>query len=131
MGYFLKNRVTPSGSTGIVIPDGRTADRTAFPTVGYTRFNTDTGLLEFWNGAWQTLTTSGAIVYTVTNFTGDNTTVSFSPLPTSGGAPNQVQVFVSGLYQIPTTNYTVVGNALVFTSAPPLNAPINVISTAN
>ena len=131
MGYFLKNRRTPSGSTGIVIPDGSTATRTTYPSLGYTRFNTTTGALEFWNGAWKTVTTSGAIVYTVTNFTGDGSTVSFSPLPTAVGAANQVQVYVDGLVQIPTTNYAAVGNAINFTSAPPLNAPINIVSTAD
>jgi len=131
MGYFLKNRVTPSGSTGIVIPTGSTASRTAAPTDGYMRYNTDTNLMEFWNGAWTPFATSGGIVYTLTSNIGDGTTTSFSGLPTPGVANTQIQVFVNGLYQIPTTNYGVVGNAVVFTSAPPLNAPINVISTSD
>jgi hypothetical protein len=132
MGYFLKNRQLQSGSTGVVLPNGSTADQPQNPETGLMRYNTNNNLMEFWNGtAWKSITTSGAIVYTIDNFTGTGNQSSFSPLTSSIGQANQVQVFVNGLFQIPVTNYNISGNAIVFTSAPPLDAPINVISTAD
>lgn len=140
MGYFLKNRVTPTGSTGIGIPVGNNADRPTHPTVGFQRFNTDLDDMEYWSGTeWKTVTTSGTIIYTMTSFVGDGTTATFSPIPpiTTVGQSDQYQVFVNGLFQMPPPgvgnvyNYSVTGNAITFTSPPPLAAPINVISTVN
>ena len=132
MGYFLKNRKIPSGTTGTAIPTGTTAERPGYPVPGYTRYNTDTNGMEFWNGStWKTFSTSGGIVYSVDNFTGDGTTTTFTMSVAVSSAVN-IQVFVGGLYQTPTASYTVNGTTtLTFTSAPPLSAPINVIHTAD
>jgi hypothetical protein len=45
----------------------------------------------------------------------------------SEAAADDVIVFIGSLYQIPTTNYTVSGFSINFTSAPPNGVPINVI----
>jgi len=132
MGYFLKNRQIPAASTGTVIPSGSTAERPSHPNPGFTRYNTDTNVMEYWNGtAWKTFSTSGGIVYSVDNFTGDGTTTTFT-MSVAVSSAVSIQVFVGGLYQTPTTSYTVNGTtALTFTSAPPLSAPVNVIHTAD
>lgn len=129
MGYYIKNRQLQSGSTGVVLPFGSTADRPANPTFGLIRYNTDTSSVEFFNGTiFETLTTTtgGSVTYTVETFTGNGTTTTFAMTQTPT-AIDQIQVFVGSLYQIPTTNYTVSGTDIIFTSAPPLNATISIV----
>jgi hypothetical protein len=50
MGYYVKNRVLQSGSTGVVLPVGSSAERPANPVAGLVRFNTDTNTMEYFNG---------------------------------------------------------------------------------
>ena len=128
MGYFLKNRKFQSGSSGMVIPTGSTATRPDSPVFGLMRYNTDTGLIEFFNGSiFQSLTVTGGINYTVDNFTGDGSQTVFTMSVQETNA-DEIIVFVGSLYQIPTTNYTVNGTYdITFTSAPPDGVPINVI----
>lgn len=130
MGYFLKNRQLQSGSTGVVMPTGTTATRTANAAPGMFRFNTDSALIEFYNGTvWNTLTAGGSITYTVDNFTGTGSTTAWT-MSTPGNV-SQIQVFVGGIYQIPTTNYTTSGTTLTITPAVASGIPINVIHTNN
>ena len=132
MGYFVKNRKFESGSTGMVIPTGSTATRPDAPVFGLTRYNTDTGLIEFFNGSvFQSLSVSGGINYTVDNFTGDGSQTVFTMSITESNA-DEIIVFVGSLYQIPVTNYTVDGSYdITFTSAPPDGIPINVIHSTS
>ena len=134
MGYYLKNRRLQSGSTGVVIPTGSTAQRPDYPTFGLIRFNTDTGFCEFFNGSiFQNLATSGGINYTVDNFTGDGSQTVFTMSQTVTNA-DEIIVFVGSLYQIPTTNYTVNGTYdITFTSAPEngQNVEVTTIGTSN
>ena len=44
--------------------------------------------------------------------------------------PTQIIVFVGSIYQIATTNYTVSGYNITFTSNPPGGMAINVIHSA-
>jgi len=132
MGYFVKNRRLESGSTGVVVPTGSAAQRPDAPTFGMIRYNTDLGLMEFYNGSvWATLSAGGSISYTVDNFTGDGSTTIFTMSETESQA-EQIIVFVGSVYQEPTTAYTVDGGYdITFTSAPPNTVPINVIHTNN
>lgn len=127
MGYFLKNRRLQSGSSGVVIPVGSSATRPDAPVFGLIRYNTDTGLVEYFDGSvFQSLSVAGGITYTVDTFTGDGSTINFT-MSESEAAADDIIVFVGSLYQIPTTNYTVSGFSIDFTSAPPSGVPINVI----
>lgn len=128
MGYFVKNRRLESGSTSVVIPGGTSAMRPAAPVFGQFRFNTDLGLLEFFNGTvFLPLSSAGSISYTVDGFTGDGSTTVFTMSEVESAA-DQIIVFVGSIYQIPVTNYTVDGSFdITFTSAPPNGVPINVI----
>ena len=132
MGYFLKNRQLQSGSTGVVIPTGSSATRPDAPVFGLIRYNTDIGLIEFFNGSiFQSLAAAGGINYTVDTFTGDGVTTNFT-MSISVPSAEEIIVFVGSLYQIPTTNYTVNGGFdITFTSAPPNGVPINVIHTSS
>jgi hypothetical protein len=128
MGNWVKNRRLESGSTSVVMPSGSSATRPDAPVFGQFRFNTDIGLIEFYNGAvWASVSAGGSIAYTVDNFVGDGTTTVFT-MSVPETAAQQIIVFVGGVYQIPVTNYTVSGGfSITFTSAPPLNIPVNVI----
>ena len=130
MGYFVKNRRLQSGSSGVVLPAGGSALRPDAPRFGLIRYNTDLGSVEFFNGtAFVQLGAAGAITYTVDNFIGDGSTLTFA-LSASVSDDDQVIVFVGSIYQTPTTAYTITGGGLddiTFTSAPPVGEPISVI----
>ena len=130
MGYFVKNRQLQSGSTGVVLPTGSTVQRPNNPTFGLIRYNTDSGLIEFFNGViFQSLSASGGITYTVDTFTGDGSTTDFN-MSSAEGTASDIIVFVGSIYQEPVTAYTVNGTiTITFTSAPPNTVPINVIHT--
>lgn len=132
MGNFVKNRRLLSGSTGVVIPTGSSANRPDYPHFGMIRYNTDTGYCEFFNGTiWQNMGVGGAINYTVDNLTGDGSTTTFS-MSSAVVSAQEIIVFVGSIYQIPVSNYTVNGTIdITFTSPPPNLIPINVIHTSN
>lgn len=128
MGYLVKNRVIPSGSSGVQLPYGPSADRPDSPAFGLTRFNTDLGAIEFFNGTIFTpLSAAGSISYTVDSFTGDGSTTVFT-MSEAESQETQIIVFVGSIYQDPLTAYTVDGGFdITFTSAPPDGEPISVI----
>ena len=132
MGIYVKNRRLPSGSTGVVLPTGSSETRPEYPTFGMIRYNTDVGLVEFFNGSvWNTLSTGGSISYTVDDFTGNGVKTVFTMTIAEDVAENII-VFVGSIYQDPATSYTVDGGYdITFTSAPPNTVPINVIHTSS
>jgi hypothetical protein len=132
MGYFVKNRRLQSGSSGVVLPTGSSATRPDNAAFGMIRYNTDTGLVEFYNGSmWNSLSTGGSITYTVDDFVGDGSTTVFT-MSVAQSTATQVIVFVGSIYQDPASAYTVNGGFdITFTSAPPNTVPINVIHTTN
>lgn len=132
MGYFVKNRQLQSGSSGVVLPTGSSANRPDYPTFGMIRYNTDLGFCEFFNGSiWQNMGVGGAISYTVDDFTGDGSTTIFT-MSIAESTETQIIVFVGSIYQVPTLAYTVDGGYdITFTSAPPNSVPINIIHTTN
>ena len=131
MGNWVKNRLLESGSTSVVMPTGSSATRPDAPVFGQFRFNTDIGLIEFYNGAiWSNLSAGGSIAYTVDDFVGNGVTTVFT-MSVQEATAQQIIVFVGSVYQIPVTNYTVNGGFdITFTSAPPLGLPINVIHSS-
>jgi hypothetical protein len=132
MGYFVKNRRLQSGSSGVVLPTGSSATRPDNAAFGMIRYNTDTGLVEFYNGSiWSSLSTGGSITYTVDDFIGDGSTTIFT-MSVAESTATQVIVFVGSIYQDPASAYTVDGGFdITFTSAPPNTVPINVIHTTS
>ena len=132
MGIYVKNRRLLSGSTGVVLPTGSSETRPEYPTFGMIRYNTDVGLVEFFNGSiWNTLSTGGSISYTVDDFTGNGVKTVFTMTIAEDVAENII-VFVGSIYQDPATSYTVDGGYdITFTSAPPNTVPMNVIHTSS
>ena len=57
-----------------------------------------------------------SLTYVTRNYTGDAATVNFTV--TSGTAVDNVLVTENGILQVPTTDYTISGTTLTFTSAP-------------
>jgi hypothetical protein len=134
MGYYVKNRQLQSGSSGVVLPTGSTAQRPTAPVFGLIRYNTDSGLVEFFDGSiFQSLAVGGGINYTVDTFTGNGSGTVFGPLTSIPDNAEQIIVFVGSIYQEPVVNYTVDGvNAdVTFTGAPPNGVPINIITTSS
>lgn len=132
MGNWIKNRLLESGTTSVVMPSGNSATRPDAPVFGQFRFNTDIGLVEFYNGAvWQPMAAGGSIAYTVDNFVGNGITTVFT-MSVPEAIEQQIIVFVGSIYQDPATAYTVNGGYdITFTSAPPNTVPINVIHTTS
>ena len=132
MGYFVKNRQLQSGSTGVVLPTGSSANRPDNAAFGMIRYNTDSGLVEFFNGSiWSSLSTGGSITYTVDDFVGNGVQTVFN-MSVAEDTATQLIVFVGSIYQDPALSYTVDGGYdITFTSAPPNTVPINVIHTTN
>jgi hypothetical protein len=132
MGYFVKNRQLQSGSSGVVLPTGSAATRPDNAAFGMIRYNTDSGLVEFFNGTiWSSLSTGGSITYTVDDFVGNGVQTVFT-MSVAESTATQLIVFVGSIYQDPATAYTVNGGYdITFTSAPPNTVPINVIHTTN
>lgn len=132
MGYFVKNRRLQSGSSGVVLPTGSAANRPDNPAFGMIRYNTDSSLVEFFNGSiWSSLSTGGSITYTVDDFTGDGVQTVFV-MSVAESTATQLIVFVGSIYQDPASAYTVDGGYnITFTSAPPNTVPINVIHTTS
>jgi hypothetical protein len=131
MPTFIKNRRLQSGSSGVVLPTGSSAQRPDNPAFGLIRYNTDTGFVEYFNGSiFVSLATGGAVNYVVDTFTGTGSQTTFT-MSQSAANVDQIIVFVGSVYQDPLTAYTLSGGGydINFTSAPPNTMPINVIHT--
>jgi hypothetical protein len=129
MGYFVKNRQLQSGSSGVVLPTGSTAQRPDTPVFGLIRYNTDLGLIEFFDGTvFLQLAPAGPIEYTVDTFTGNGVQTTFT-MSTGTSSTSQIMVFVGSIYQAPDS-YVLSGVSnidITFTPAPALGIPINII----
>ena len=102
-----------SSDTGIVLPTGTTGTR---PTAqeGVIRFNTTTAKYEVSEdgSTWSNLrteTVAGAITKDI--FTGDGSTTAFTMSEAPNDAKNVI-VYIDGVMQEPTTNYTMSGTTV-------------------
>ena len=134
MGRFVKNLVLTQGSS-VEIPSVATADRPAGAN-GKIIFNTTTSTYQVYNGAqWYNVSeASREKSLTVDKFQGDGSTTVFgdglgntldgSTMATLSVVPTDATdmvIFVGGVYQIPTTNYTYSGGRITFGSPIPAN----------
>ena len=134
MGRFVKNPILTQGSS-VEIPSVSTANRPTGAN-GKIIFNTTTSTYQVYNGAqWYNVSeASREKSLTVDKFQGDGSTTVFgggkgntldgstaatlSVVPTDA---TDMVIFVGGVYQIPTTNYTYSGGEITFGEAPPAN----------
>ena len=138
MGRYVKNPELTQGST-IEIPSVTTAQRPAGKN-GQLIYNTTTSSYQIYNGAaWYNISeASKEKTITIDRFQGEGTTTTFgngagSSIDDSSTATfsvgvsdaTDILVFVGGVYQVPTTNYSISGSGttatITFGSAPPGN----------
>jgi hypothetical protein len=120
MGRYLKNTQLLGGSYAIQLPLGSNSLGPDQPQSGQIRFNTSNSRVElFYNGQWNQIAKIGSVNIVVDEFTGDNTTTTFTMSQAESDA-NAILVQIGGVYQQPNINYTVNGTtSITFTSPPP------------
>ena len=117
MGRMAKNTEIKTGSTGIRIPTGTTAERPSTPVTGQLRYNTDTSRFEFYDTGWRDVSSRGFLSITKDSFTGDGSTLAFT-MSTTPNAATGIPVYVGNVHQNPGVSYTISGTTLTFASAP-------------
>ena len=132
MGRYLKNPEIGNNAFGVTIPSVTTTQRPS-GTNGQLVYNTTTSTYQSYIGAaWYNISTAaGEKTITIDRFQGDGTTTVFgagvgSSIDDSSTATfsqtvndaTDIIVFVGGVYQVPTTNYSVSGQQITFGSAP-------------
>jgi hypothetical protein len=120
MGRYLKNTQLLGGSYAIQLPLGSNSLGPDTPQNGQIRFNTSTSKVElFYNSQWNQVAKIGSVAITVDEFTGDGVTTTFT-MSQAESSVSAILVSIGGVYQQPTTNYTVDGSTTItFTSPPP------------
>lgn len=126
MARFFKNPdIAKGGKFAARLPIVPSSSYGDDPVDGIIRFNQTSKRIEFYyNGAWSSIAKIGTVQIqseTVGNGDGSNSTFTMTQGPAGGYTdPTAIAVFVGGVYQIPTTHYTVSGTVINFSSAPPL-----------
>lgn len=120
MGRYLKNTQIDSGSYAIQLPIGSSSVGPDSPLSGQIRFNATTSKIEFYyNNTWNQVAKIGTVQLVVDSYTGDGIQTQYTMSQTESDA-TAVAVFIGGVYQQPSTNYTVDGTTTItFTSPPP------------
>jgi hypothetical protein len=141
--YDVNDQVILDSTNCVLVPKGTQAQRPVSPNNGHLRYNTDDNEFEaYQNGAWRELRykePGGIVQQNLGN--GDATETVFGPLnsgdtdfPIPAAAQNII-VLIENVFQISTTNYSLVQNPVgktagwyvQFTSPVPLNKPITVL----
>ena len=119
MGRYLKNYSINDQALALGIVNTSTANRPAGKN-GQIIYNTTTGTFQVYDNAWTNVSTGTSAAATITKntFSGDGSTGSFT-MTISVTNTQDILVFIGGVYQIPTTSYSVSGTTLTFGSAPP------------
>ena len=120
MARFLKNPQIAPGASGAVLPIVPSSAYGDAPVSGLIRFNQSTNRIEFYyNGAWSQIAKIGTVQILAETVGYGNGTDSTFTMGQSESDPTAIAVFVGGVYQTPTTHYTVAGTQINFQSAPP------------
>ena len=121
----ITNAIVSFNTTdSILLPKGTTAQRPSPATVGMFRFNTTSDALEVYNSGtgWITVEQDFTVIV-ADSFTGNGVQTIFTLSEDSTTAGTIVSI--NGVVQIPTTAYSVSGNALTFTEAPSVSDTID------
>jgi hypothetical protein len=119
MARFFKNPQLAPGATGVVLPIVPSSAYGDAPTPGLIRFNQASNRIEiYYNNAWSQVAKIGSVQLVVDSLIGDGLTQIFS-MTQAETDPTAIAVFIGGVYQQPTTNYTVSGLSITFSSPPP------------
>lgn len=119
MGRYLKNTQLEGGSYAIQLPIGSNSVGPDSPVDGQFRFNSSNSKIEFFlTGAWRQVAKIGQVPLVIDEFTGNNVQQTFEMSKIENNEAN-VYVTIGGVYQQPTTNYTVSNQFITFMSPPP------------
>jgi hypothetical protein len=102
------------GGDALGIPYGNIALRPANPEVGYFRFNTESGGIEYWDGTSWTSPGLATISSEIITPDGSSNVYTLGSNATTDG----VLVSINGTMQQPDTAYVVTGNSIAFTEIP-------------
>jgi hypothetical protein len=121
MARFLKNPDLAYNAQAARLPIVPSSAYGDVPTNGLIRFNQSSSRIEFfYNNAWSQIAKIGTVQLVVDTLgPGDGVTANFS-MTQAETDPTAIAVFVGGVYQQPTTNYTVSNYVISFSSAPPV-----------
>jgi hypothetical protein len=121
MARFLKNPDLAYGAQAAKLPIVPSSAYGDTPTNGLIRFNQASSRIEFfYNNAWSQIAKIGSVQIVVDTLgPGDGTTTNFT-MSQSETDPTAIAVFVGGVYQQPSTHYSVSGTTISFFTAPPL-----------
>ncbi len=144
--FDTNDQVIMDSHNSVRLPKGTTDQRPFYPTEGHVRYNSTTDEVEFYqDGAWRKMRfkepnrNPGIVQQTFTGADGFETVFGILnsgdadyPIPAS---ERNILVFVENVYQIPTTNYSLVQNPpgkaegwyLQFGTAVPLGKDVTVI----
>ena len=101
------------GSSAMGIPYGNTATRPSSPSIGYIRYNTDIGTIEYWNNtSWAGLNQE----ITSETVTPDGIRNSFTLIYAT--STNAAIVTINGTVQHPGTAYNISSNTITFSEIP-------------
>ena len=119
MGRYLKNYSINDQALALGIVNTSTANRPAGQN-GQIIYNTTTGTFQVYDNAWTNVSTGTSAAATITKntFSGDGSTGACT-ITISVTNTQDILVFIGGVYQIPTTSYSVSGTTLTFGSPPP------------
>jgi hypothetical protein len=110
-------------TTSVLIAVGNTSQRPSTGVTGMLRFNTSLDSLEYYdNDSWTSAGTTFTLI-TADSFVGNGVANAFTLSTNSTTAATIVSI--NGIVQIPTTAYSVSGNALTFTEAPEVSDVID------
>jgi len=115
MARLLKNPEIAPGALGVRLPIGTTA-LSDTPVDGLIRFNSTNSKVEFYYGNnWNQIAKIGTVDIVTDTFTTVDGVSSYGPMSYSytSGQEASVLVFVGGVQQKPTTNYTFDGTAII------------------
>jgi hypothetical protein len=112
-------------TSSMKLPYGTTAQRPSSPDEGEIRYNSTLDQVEVYkNGAWERVGDPDSAILTNDTFDGDNTDTTFTL--SNSASTNAVIVTLNGVVQVPTTDYSVSGTTLTFTTAPAVGDKISV-----
>lgn len=115
------------GTDALGIPAGGIGTRPSTPMIGYTRFNTDTSVIETWDG--NTWSSPGITTVTSETIVPDGVSNSFT-LSSNVSSAYGLLVSINGTLQQPVTSYDVNINQLIFTEVPQITDVVEVRSIA-
>lgn len=120
MARYLKNPdLTRSGKLAARLPMVPNSSYGDTPVDGLIRYNEQLQRIEFfYDSSWNQVAKIGTVALVVDDLTGDGSEVFFT-MQQAETDDAAVAVFIGGVYQQPTTNYSVTGTLITFTSPPP------------